>query len=132
MEKIKEKENRLKKKQQDLKKKQMENTVNIFSSWPLKGFSPIFAYCGPATVSVFWLFVFFSLQEQVQELTPEDEIAEKLRLKKLQEDSDLELANDAFGEFGTPFKIQISHNKNRKYYDVLCYVSWLNTFAFRF
>lgn len=48
----------------------------------------------PAIMSVF--FVFFSLQ---QELTPEDELAEKLRLKKLQEDSDLELANDAFGEF---------------------------------
>ncbi|XP_075877513.1 eukaryotic translation initiation factor 3 subunit J-B [Nelusetta ayraudi] len=39
--------------------------------------------------------------EPEQELTPEDEIAEKLRLKKLQEDSDLELANDAFGVSST-------------------------------
>ncbi|KAL7867917.1 hypothetical protein SRHO_G00093010 [Serrasalmus rhombeus] len=31
------------------------------------------------------------------ELTPEEELAEKLRVKKLQEDSDLELAKDAFG-----------------------------------
>lgn len=32
------------------------------------------------------------------ECTPEEELAEKLRLKKLQEDADLELAKDAFGE----------------------------------
>lgn len=32
------------------------------------------------------------------ECTPEEELAEKLRVKKLQEDSDLELAKDAFGE----------------------------------
>lgn len=32
------------------------------------------------------------------ELTPEEELAEKLRVKKLQEDSDLELAKEAFGE----------------------------------
>ncbi|KAG7324004.1 hypothetical protein KOW79_012020 [Hemibagrus wyckioides] len=31
------------------------------------------------------------------ECTPEEELAEKLRVKKLQEDSDLELAKDAFG-----------------------------------
>ncbi|RXN26209.1 eukaryotic translation initiation factor 3 subunit J-A-like protein [Labeo rohita] len=31
------------------------------------------------------------------ELTPEEELAEKLRVKKLQEDSDLELAKEAFG-----------------------------------
>lgn len=31
-------------------------------------------------------------------MTPEEELEEKLRLKKLQEDSDLELAKDAFGE----------------------------------
>ncbi|XP_054627325.1 eukaryotic translation initiation factor 3 subunit J-B isoform X2 [Dunckerocampus dactyliophorus] len=35
---------------------------------------------------------------EVQEnLTPEDQLAEKLRVQKLQEDADLELAKDAFG-----------------------------------
>lgn len=33
------------------------------------------------------------------ELTPEEELAEKIRVKKLQEDSDLELAKEAFGEY---------------------------------
>ncbi|XP_059392050.1 eukaryotic translation initiation factor 3 subunit J-A isoform X1 [Carassius carassius] len=35
--------------------------------------------------------------EDSTELTPEEELAEKLRVKKLQEDSDLELAKEAFG-----------------------------------
>ncbi|XP_043083550.1 eukaryotic translation initiation factor 3 subunit J-A isoform X1 [Puntigrus tetrazona] len=35
--------------------------------------------------------------ENSTELAPEDELAEKLRVKKLQEDSDLELAKEAFG-----------------------------------
>ncbi|XP_056596461.1 eukaryotic translation initiation factor 3 subunit J-A [Triplophysa dalaica] len=38
------------------------------------------------------------LEETItNELTPEEELAEKLRVKKLQEDSDLELAKEAFG-----------------------------------
>lgn len=37
------------------------------------------------------------LQEQ-EELTPEEQLAEKLRVKKLQEEADLELAKDAFGK----------------------------------
>ncbi|XP_057185412.1 eukaryotic translation initiation factor 3 subunit J-A isoform X2 [Triplophysa rosa] len=38
------------------------------------------------------------LEESItNELTPEEELAEKLRVKKLQEDSDLELAKEAFG-----------------------------------
>uniref|UniRef100_A0A8C2L2M0 Eukaryotic translation initiation factor 3 subunit J n=1 Tax=Cyprinus carpio TaxID=7962 RepID=A0A8C2L2M0_CYPCA len=43
------------------------------------------------------------LQKRLEEsknstaLTPEEELAEKLRVKKLQEDSDLELAKEAFG-----------------------------------
>ncbi|XP_026058693.1 eukaryotic translation initiation factor 3 subunit J-A isoform X1 [Carassius auratus] len=36
--------------------------------------------------------------EDSTELTPEEELAEKLRVKKLQEDSDLELAKEAFGK----------------------------------
>ncbi|XP_053722401.1 eukaryotic translation initiation factor 3 subunit J-B [Synchiropus splendidus] len=36
-------------------------------------------------------------QENQQELTPDEQLAEKLRVKKLQEDADLELAKDAFG-----------------------------------
>lgn len=35
--------------------------------------------------------------ESSTELTPEEELVEKLRVKKLQEDSDLELAKEAFG-----------------------------------
>lgn len=38
------------------------------------------------------------LLSQVEQLTPEEKLAEKLRLKKLQEESDLELTKDAFGE----------------------------------
>ncbi|XP_017259808.1 eukaryotic translation initiation factor 3 subunit J-B [Kryptolebias marmoratus] len=37
------------------------------------------------------------LEADQEELTPEEQLAEKLRVKKLQEDADLELANDAFG-----------------------------------
>ncbi|KAM9817107.1 eukaryotic translation initiation factor 3 subunit J-B [Neosynchiropus ocellatus] len=36
-------------------------------------------------------------EEDQPELTPEEQLAEKLRVKKLQEDADLELAKDAFG-----------------------------------
>ncbi|XP_059402004.1 eukaryotic translation initiation factor 3 subunit J-A-like [Carassius carassius] len=35
--------------------------------------------------------------KNITELTPEEELAEKLRVKKLQEDSDLELAKEVFG-----------------------------------
>ncbi|KAM4618343.1 eukaryotic translation initiation factor 3 subunit J-A [Polymixia lowei] len=35
--------------------------------------------------------------QESSELTPEEETAEKLRVKQLQEDSDLKLANDTFG-----------------------------------
>ncbi|TKS70221.1 Eukaryotic translation initiation factor 3 subunit J-A [Collichthys lucidus] len=38
------------------------------------------------------------LQANQEELTPEEQQAEKLRVKKLQEDADLELAKDAFVE----------------------------------
>ncbi|XP_054627324.1 eukaryotic translation initiation factor 3 subunit J-B isoform X1 [Dunckerocampus dactyliophorus] len=37
------------------------------------------------------------LEVQQENLTPEDQLAEKLRVQKLQEDADLELAKDAFG-----------------------------------
>ncbi|XP_035538177.1 eukaryotic translation initiation factor 3 subunit J-B [Morone saxatilis] len=39
--------------------------------------------------------------EQEKELSPEELLAEKLRVKKLQEDADLELAKDAFGVSST-------------------------------
>ncbi|XP_065267656.1 eukaryotic translation initiation factor 3 subunit J [Emys orbicularis] len=35
--------------------------------------------------------------EEAKELTPEEQLADKLRLKKLQEESDLELAKETFG-----------------------------------
>lgn len=40
----------------------------------------------------------FEESTESTEFTPEEELAEKLKLKKLQEDSDLELAKDVFGE----------------------------------
>lgn len=39
--------------------------------------------------------------EETVQLSPEEQLAEKLRLQKLQEDADLELAKEAFGE-GVP------------------------------
>lgn len=36
--------------------------------------------------------------EEHKELTPEEQLADKLRLKKLQEESDLELAKETFGK----------------------------------
>ncbi|KAM4593234.1 eukaryotic translation initiation factor 3 subunit J-B [Odontesthes bonariensis] len=42
------------------------------------------------------------LEDQEAELPPEEQLAEKLRVKKLQEDADLELAKDAFGVSSTP------------------------------
>lgn len=81
MEKIKEKENRLKKKQEELTKN-LEDEV-----------------CG-AINALFQLRAAFAslvfLQEE--ELSLEEQLAEKLRVKKLQEESDLELTKDAFGE----------------------------------
>ncbi|XP_036951792.1 eukaryotic translation initiation factor 3 subunit J-B [Acanthopagrus latus] len=41
------------------------------------------------------------MDEKQEELTPEEQLAEKLRVKKLQEDADLELAKDAFGVSST-------------------------------
>ncbi|XP_070758412.1 eukaryotic translation initiation factor 3 subunit J-B [Enoplosus armatus] len=40
-------------------------------------------------------------RELQEEVTPEEQLAEKLRVKKLQEDADLELAKDAFGVSST-------------------------------
>lgn len=47
--------------------------------------------------SVVCKLLFLWVQEEEQ-LTPEEQLAEKLRVKKLQEESDLELTKDAFGE----------------------------------
>ncbi|KAM9825538.1 eukaryotic translation initiation factor 3 subunit J-B [Syngnathus typhle] len=40
-------------------------------------------------------------KELEQELTPEEQLAQKLKVQKLQEDADLELAKDAFGVGGS-------------------------------
>lgn len=40
--------------------------------------------------------------EEHRELTPEEQLADKLRLKKLQEESDLELAKETFGKCAVP------------------------------
>lgn len=36
--------------------------------------------------------------EETKDLTPEEQLADKLRLQKLQEEADLELAKETFGE----------------------------------
>lgn len=38
-------------------------------------------------------------KEKEEEMTPEEKLAEKLRRQKLQEESDLRLALETFGEF---------------------------------
>ncbi|NXY37000.1 EIF3J factor, partial [Pomatorhinus ruficollis] len=45
--------------------------------------------------------------EEQKELTPEEQLADKLRLKKLQEESDLELAKETFGELWLLFNCLI-------------------------
>ncbi|KAG7244350.1 hypothetical protein INR49_004050 [Caranx melampygus] len=47
------------------------------------------------------------LMHEKTELTPEEQLEEKLRVKKLQEDADLELAKDAFGKTESPFRLQL-------------------------
>lgn len=83
MEKIKEKEERLKKKQEELKKNLGEEVCGAINA----------LFQLPVAFSSF-----FFLQLQEEELSPEEQLAEKLRVKKLQEESDLELTKDAFGE----------------------------------
>ena len=53
-----------------------------------------FFFIYPA-VRVSFLFVWLCLKQE--ELTPEEQQLEKLRVQKLQEAADLELAKDAFG-----------------------------------
>ena len=52
------------------------------------------------SLSLAWFLIFtlWNLFLQQAELTQEEQLAEKLRVKKLQEDADLELAKDAFGK----------------------------------
>lgn len=49
-----------------------------------------------------FIVVSFQLEEpeEPKMLTPEEQLADKLRLKKLQEESDLELAKETFGKWG--------------------------------
>lgn len=49
-----------------------------------------------STALPFSSLLFLRLQEE--QLSPEEQLAEKLRVQKLQEESDLELTKDAFGE----------------------------------
>lgn len=45
-------------------------------------------------------------------LTPEEQLADKLRLKKLQEESDLELAKETFGKWGCDCSIVLRFQVN--------------------
>lgn len=98
-EKIKEKENRLKKKQQELKVKEKQENVSFVMA--LTGsiqFTTVVIYN-----NVFILALLHLLLQQ-EEPTLEEQLAEKIRVKKLQEDADLELAKDAFGKTPLPFR----------------------------
>ncbi|KAK3526173.1 hypothetical protein QTP70_017728, partial [Hemibagrus guttatus] len=82
--KIKEKESLQKKKQEELQKQpKLGGTTSCEDCWN----------------GMLGLGHFFQLEDSKDstECTPEEELAEKLRVKKLQEDSDLELAKEAFG-----------------------------------
>lgn len=64
----------------------------------------LFFFKTPVAWTVFYTvqtvvdFFLWHLLIQEEELSPEEQLAEKLRVKKLQEDADLELAKDAFGK----------------------------------
>lgn len=83
MEKIKEKESKQKKKQEELKKN-LQQEVCLGCLVTAK------------THVAFSKLSFLHFQEE--ELTLEEQLAEKLRVKQLQEESDLELTKDAFGK----------------------------------
>uniref|UniRef100_A0A2R8PKT7 Eukaryotic translation initiation factor 3 subunit J n=1 Tax=Callithrix jacchus TaxID=9483 RepID=A0A2R8PKT7_CALJA len=51
--------------------------------------------------------------EEPKVLTPEEQLADKLRLKKLQEESDLELAKETFGVNNTVFGIDAMNPSSR-------------------
>ncbi|OWK09831.1 EIF3J, partial [Cervus elaphus hippelaphus] len=58
----------------------------------------------------------FRLLEEPEEpkmLTPEEQLADKLRLKKLQEESDLELAKETFGVNNTVYGIDAMNPSSR-------------------
>lgn len=102
-EKIKEKENRLKKKQQELRAKELQADVSFCAFF----FTPLWltvfyiihkAVVLPVISNHVLILTLWHLLLQQAELTPEEQLAEKLRVKKLQEDADLELAKDAFGK----------------------------------
>lgn len=57
-----------------------------------------------SVISNVLILTLWHLLLQQAELTPEEQVSEKLRVKKLQEDADLELAKDAFGKSGSPFR----------------------------
>ena len=52
-----------------------------------------------------WFLFPFKLEvsEESKELTQEEQLADKLRLQKLQEEADLELAKETFGKCESPW-----------------------------
>ncbi|XP_036204475.1 eukaryotic translation initiation factor 3 subunit J [Myotis myotis] len=52
--------------------------------------------------------------EETKVLTPEEQLADKLRLKKLQEEADLELAKETFGVTNTVFGIDAMNPSSRE------------------
>ena len=75
--------------------------------------------CTVQTCTVFIITSCFQTSFQLEEpeepkvLTPEEQLADKLRLKKLQEESDLELAKETFGVNNTVYGIDAMNPSSR-------------------
>lgn len=102
-EKIKEREKLQRKKQEEVKKRVSPPLPRGQRERPAVSPRGLWAAAGRRLGGRRWHFCFLSLfkleaSEESQELTPEEQLADKLRLQKLQEEADLELAKETFGE----------------------------------
>lgn len=53
----------------------------------------------PGYIIFFFFWLKLEASEEHNELTQEEQLADKLRLQKLQEEADLELAKETFGKY---------------------------------
>ncbi|KAL0603174.1 hypothetical protein AAY473_029391 [Plecturocebus cupreus] len=67
--------------------------------------------------------IFLEEPEEPKVLTPEEQLADKLRLKKLQEESDLELAKETFGKMGELF-CQVQVGKRHFLFLTIFFFKW--------
>ena len=68
--------------------------VDLLLTWPTKKFMML----GLSIIILIFLF-YICYQEAKKELTPEEKLAEKIRLQKIQEEEDLKRAKELFGMF---------------------------------